>query len=63
MSMVLRLLLYALCLFLVMVVYTGQKHETAAATLRSSARMTVKLLIWTVVGFAVMVALQVFFID
>ena len=33
MTFVIRALLYAVCLFLVMIVYTGQKHETAADTL------------------------------
>lgn len=61
--MITRLLLYVLCLFLVMIVYTAQKHTTAGATLRASARMTAKLLIWTVVGFAVMLGLQLFFVD
>jgi len=61
--MVLRLLLYTLCLFLVMVVYTGQNHTTAGETVRASIRMTGKWLFWTVVAFGVMVGLQLLFID
>lgn len=63
MSLVPRVLLYALCLFLVMVVYTGQKHDDAAATARAALGMTGKLLMWSAIGFAVMLGLQMAFID
>ncbi len=63
MSILLRAALYALCLFLVMIVYTGQKQATAAATLRAAARGTVRLLAWTVVGAAIMLGLEFAFID
>ena len=63
MSLIPRVLLYALCLFLVMIVYTGQKHENAAATAQAALGMTAKLLFWSAVGFAVMLGLQMAFID
>ena len=63
MSLVLRLLLYALCLFLVMIVYVGQRHSTARGTLRESVRMTAKFLVWSVVGIVVILGLEYVFVD
>lgn len=63
MNLPVRVLLYAFCLFLVMIVYTGQKHTDAAATLRAATTMTAKLLIWSAIGFAVMIGLQMAFVD
>ena len=63
MSLAVRVLLYALCLFLVMIVYTGQKHTNAADTVRAATGMTAKLLIWSAIGFAVMLGLQMALID
>jgi len=58
-----RVLLYAVCLFLVMIVYTGQKHDNAPDTVRAATTMTAKLLIWSAIGFAVMIGLQMAFVD
>ena len=55
MSLVPRVLLYAMCLFLVMIVYTGQKHASAADTARAATGLTAKLLMWSAIGFAVMI--------
>ena len=63
MSLVLRVMLYAGCLFLVMIVYTGQKQTNAADTLRAAAVMTTKLLVWSAIGFAVMLGLEMVVID
>ncbi len=63
MTLLLRILLYTVCLFMVCVVYTGQKHTTAAGTLRAAGRSTVRLLLWTAVGVVVMFALEWLFID
>lgn len=62
MNLVFQVLLYAFCLFLVMIVYTGQKHTDAAGTLRASAFMTAKLLLWSAAGFAAMLGLEALFI-
>jgi hypothetical protein len=63
MSLLLRILLYAVCLYLVMIVYTGQKHSTARATLAAAARKTGKWLAWSAVGASVMLVLQLVMID
>ena len=63
MTYVLRVVLYTLCLFLVMIVYTGQKQTTAQETLRAAAQMTAKVLGWSVVGVLVMLGLQMAFVD
>jgi len=63
MSLVLRLLLYLVCLFLVMIVYTGQKNATAVATLRASTKMTAKLMVWSIVGIGVMWGIELAFVD
>ena len=63
MSFLIRGLLYAVCLFLVMIVYTGQKHETASDTLQAATKSTVKFLIYSAVGIAVMFGLQMLLID
>lgn len=63
MNYVLRVVLYTFCLFLVMIVYTGQKHRTAQETLQASAKMTARVLGWSVVGVLVMLGLQLALVD
>jgi hypothetical protein len=62
-SLVPRALLYLVALFLVMIVYTGQKHSAPGPILRASVRMTAKLFAWSVLGVVVMLALEAVFID
>ncbi len=63
MMLVLRLLLYAVCLFLVMLVYASQKQTDAAGTVHAATRLTGKLLAWSIVGVLVMTGLQFLFVD
>ena len=63
MSLLLRAALYSLCVFRVMIVYAGQRHTTAAATLGAAARGTTRLVLWTVVGVVIMLGLEWAFID
>ncbi len=63
MSRLLRALLYPVCLFLIAVVYTGQKHSTASATVAAAGRTTVRMLVWTVVGAFIMLVTEFLFID
>ena len=63
MSLVLRAVLYAASLFLVMIVYTGQKHSTPGPILQASLRMTAKLFAWSALGVVVMLALEAVFVD
>lgn len=58
-----RLLIYAPVLFLIMIVYAGQRHDNARDTVRTAARMTVKGFVYTLVLIVVMFALEWLFID
>ena len=63
MSIWLRLVVYTTVIFLVLVVYLGQRETTAAATLRAAARKTVKFVAYTVLAVAVMLGLEWMFVD
>ena len=54
MNLAIRVVLYAFVLFLVMIVYTGQQHESARAILRDSVHKTGKFLWWTLLLVVVM---------
>ena len=45
--LLIRIAIYAVVMFLIMIVYTGQQHDNAAAILRDSVRKTGKFLLWT----------------
>ena len=62
-SLWLRVVVYAIVVFLVLVVYAGQHETTAAGALRRAGVKTVPFLLWTVVAVLVMEALQWLFID
>lgn len=62
-SFAVRVLVYAVVVFLVLIVYAGQHEKTAADALRRAARKTVPFLLWTIVAVVVMEALQWLFID
>ncbi len=49
MSLLIHLLLYVVALFLILVVYLGQRHDNAKDTLRAVIPATGKWLIWSVV--------------
>ncbi len=49
-----RLLIYIPVMFLILVVFLGQKHDNAADTLRESVRKTLKWVGWTIVLVLVM---------
>lgn len=49
-----RLLIYVPVMFLILVVFLGQKHDNAADTLRESVAKTFKWVGWTIVGVLVM---------
>lgn len=63
MSWLSRLLLYLPVLFLIMIVYAGQRHDNARDTLRTAGRMTVKGFVYTLALIAVMFTLEWLFID
>ena len=63
MSLLVRALLYTACLFLVMVVYTAQKHTNARDTLHSAIRGTGRMLLWSVIAVVVMLVLEELFIS
>lgn len=62
-SLPLRIVIYAIVVFLVLVVYAGQHETTAVGALRRAGRKTVPFLLWTAVAVVVMEALQWLFID
>lgn len=63
MSWLLRFLVYVPVLFLILVVYVGQKHERAPAILADATRKTVKWTAWTVVLVVIMQAIQSLLIE
>ncbi|MEM7202617.1 MAG: hypothetical protein AAF628_20280 [Planctomycetota bacterium] len=63
MSLLTRALLYAACLFLVLIVYSGQRHSTAGAILRAASWSTLRLFLWSVAAVAGMLLLEYLFID
>lgn len=58
-----RFLIYALVMFLIMIVYTGQQHDTARAILSDSVRKTGKFVWWTVILVVFMEVCFWLFID
>ncbi len=58
-----RLLIYIPVMFLILVVFIGQKHDNAADTLRESALKTVKWVGWTIVLVLVMELCFLAFVD
>ena len=54
MTLVIRVVIYAVVLFLIMIVYTGQQHDNARAILRDSVRKTGKFVWWTFLLVVVM---------
>ena len=58
-----RVLLYTVVLFLIMIVYTGQQHDNAPAILRDSVRKTGKFLWWSLLLVVVMEVCFWMFID
>ncbi len=51
---VVRLLIYIPVMFLILVVYVGQRHDNARDTIRESARATVKWVSLTIVLVVIM---------
>ena len=49
-----RLLIYIPVMFLILVVFLGQKHDNAADTLREAVPKTFKWVVWTIVLVLVM---------
>ena len=58
-----RLLIYIPVMFLILVVFIGQKHDNAADTLRESVAKTVKWVGWTIVLVLLMEACFWGFVD
>ena len=61
--MLVRLVIYAVAMFLIMVVYTGQHYDNAGDILRDSVRKTGKFLAWTGILVLVMELCFWLFID
>lgn len=59
----LRLLIYIPVVYLVMVVYVGQRQDNAVDTLRQAVRPALKGVLYTVILVLVMQILQFLFID
>ena len=51
---IVRLLIYIPVMFLILVVYIGQRHDNARDTIRESVRATVKWVSWTIVLVVIM---------
>ncbi len=49
MSLLIRILIFIPVIYLIMVVYAGQKETAGLAVLRVAGRKTVKVLLWTLV--------------
>ena len=58
-----RLLIYIPVMFLILVVFLGQKHDNAADTLRESVRKTLKWVGWTIALVLVMQVCFCAFVD
>ncbi len=54
MALLTRAAIYAVVLFLIMIVFTGQQHDNSRDILRDSVRKTAKYLAWTGVLVVVM---------
>ena len=63
MNLLIRILLYTFVLFLIMIVYTGQQHDSARVILRDSVTKTGKFLWWTFLLVVVMELCFWLFID
>lgn len=61
--LLLRIAIYAVVMFLIMVVYTGQYYDTAGDILRDSVRKTGKFLAWTGILIVVMELCFWLFVD
>ena len=61
--LLLRIAIYAVVMFLIMVVYTGQHYDTAGDILRDSVRKTGKFLAWTGILIVVMELCFWLFVD
>ncbi|MHC5062490.1 MAG: hypothetical protein ACYTG5_00790 [Planctomycetota bacterium] len=62
MSLLIRILIFVPVIYLIMVVYAGQKETEGMAVLRTAARKTVKVLAWTVVLVAGMELIEFIFL-
>ena len=62
MSWLLRLVLFVPIIWLIMVVYAGQKETNAKDTLRSAGRKTFKFVAWSVALVGLMLLLEAVFI-
>lgn len=58
MNLFVRIAIYVPVLFLIAIVVVGQHHATAAETLRSAARRTVRWVAWSTALVAVMLVLE-----
>lgn len=63
MTFPIRVLLYVPILYLVMIVYVGQRHDNARDILRGAGKLTGKGLFYTAILILVMEALEWLFID
>jgi hypothetical protein len=62
MSLLIRLLIFVPVIFMIMIVYAGQKETDAKGVLRVAGRKTVKAFIWTVVLVAGMELVEFVFL-
>ncbi len=62
MTFFLRLALYVICVFLIMIVYAGRHGETAGEAVQLAGKKTGKVLLWTVVLVGLMELLEFLFL-
>ncbi len=62
MSLLIRLLIFVPVIYLIMIVYAGQKETEAKGVLRVAGRKTVKALVWTFVLVCCMEAIEFVFL-
>jgi hypothetical protein len=58
-----RIAIYVVVMFLIMVVYTGQQHDKGADILQDSVRKTGKFCVWTAILVLIMELCFWLFID
>ncbi len=62
MGFLIRFVLYVICVFLIMLVYTGRHGETPGEMIALGAKKTAKVVLWTVVLVGAMELLEYLFL-
>ena len=62
MNLLIRMLIFVPVMYLIMIVYAGQKETDARGVLRIAGRKTIKALVWTVILVCCMELLESVFL-